>query len=178
MDKVENERCPMCQEKKMTLIEDEKEIPYFGKVFLFSMDCSKCNFHKADIESAEFREPCRIIFEANSEKDMHVRVVKSAEAHVKIPTLRMDVRPGPASNGYITNVEGILNRFEKIIQEQKEAADAEGDKAVKTTAKNLLKKIWKIKCGDMPVKIVIEDPTGNSAIISEKTVIEKLKVKK
>jgi len=34
------------------------------------------------------------------------------------------------------------------------------------------------QCGDIPVKIVLEDPTGNSAIISEKAVVEKLKVKK
>jgi C4-type Zn-finger protein len=41
-----------------------------------------------------------------------------------------------------------------------------------------LKKLWKVECGDLPLKIVIEDPTGNSGIISEKTKIEKLKVKK
>ena len=109
---------------------------------------------------------------------MNVRVVKSSSAHVKIPTLRMDARPGPAANGFITNVEGLLDRFEKIVQQQKSAAEAEGDKSVKTTAKNLLKKMRKIKNGELPVKIVIEDPTGNSAIISEKAVVEKLKVKK
>lgn len=178
MDKVENETCPMCRKKTLTMIEDEKEIPYFGKVFLFSMDCGSCNFHKADVEAAELREPCRITFTAENEKDMNVRVVKSAEAHVKIPTLRMDARPGPASNGYITNVEGLLNKFEKVIQQQRDAASAEGDKSTKTSAKNLLKKIWKIKCGDMPVKIVIEDPTGNSAIVSDKAKVEKMKAKK
>ena len=178
MDKLEGEQCPMCHEKTLTLIEDEQDIPYFGKTYLFSMSCSNCKFHKSDVEAAELKDPCRITFTTESEKDMHVRVVKSAEALVKIPTLRVDMRPGPASVGFITNVEGLIDRFEKVIQDQKKAAEEEGDKAAKTAAKNLLKKIWKVKCGDIPVKIVLEDPTGNSAIISEKAVVEKLKVKK
>ena len=178
MDKVENETCPMCHKKTLTLIEDEKDIPYFGKVYLFSMSCDNCKFYKADVEAAEQKPPCKITFETNSEKDLNVRLIKSSEAHLKIPTLRMDVRPGPDSNGYITNIEGVLNRFEKVIQEQKKLAEADGDKAAKTTAKNLLKKIWKIKCGEIPVKIVIEDPSGNSAIISDKAKFELLKKRK
>ncbi len=178
MEKIENETCPMCSKKTLTMIEDEKDIPFFGKTLLFSMNCSNCNFYPADVEAAEYRDPCKITFTTENEKDMNVRVIKSAEAHLKVPTLRMDIRPGPASNGYITNIEGLMNRFEKVIKEQKELASAEGDKSAKTTAKNLLKKIWKIKCGDLPVKIVIEDPTGNSAIISEKAVVQKMKPKK
>ena len=45
-------------------------------------------------------------------------------------------------------------------------------------AKNALKKITRVMWGQEPLKLVIEDPTGNSAIISEKAVKEKLKVKK
>ena len=44
MDKLEGETCPMCHEKTLTLIEDEKDIPYFGKTFIFSMQCSNCKF--------------------------------------------------------------------------------------------------------------------------------------
>jgi len=46
---------------------------------------------------------------------------------------------------------------------------------VKRNAKNLLKKLWKVELGDEKLKIVIEDPSGNSAIISDKAVSEKLK---
>jgi C4-type Zn-finger protein len=38
--------------------------------------------------------------------------------------------------------------------------------------------LWKVECGEQKLKIIIQDPTGNSAIISEKTKIEKLKRKK
>ena len=39
----------------------------------------------------------------------------------------------------------------------------------------MLKKLWKVECGDEKLKIIIEDPSGNSAIISEKAKVEKLK---
>lgn len=175
MDKVENERCPMCMEKKLTLIEDETEIPYFGKVFLFSMECSGCNFNKSDVESAEDKEPVKVTFTVQNKKDMDVRVVKSSEASVKIPQLKMSMEPGPDAIGFVTNVEGLIQKFKKMLEDERDLAE---DDDVKKTAKNLLKKIWNVECGDMELKIVIEDPSGNSAIISNKAVNEPLKVKK
>ena len=85
----------------------------------------------------------------------------------------MSVTPGPASNGYVSNVEGILNRFKKILEDERDLSD---DDAARKHAKNLLKKLWKVKTGDMELKIVIEDPSGNSAILSKDVVVEKLKV--
>lgn len=172
MEKLENQHCPFCHKKALTLTQEETDIPYFGKTFIFSMNCSNCNYKKSDVEAADLKEPIKITFTIESQKDLNVRVVKSSAAAVKIPQMRMDVRPGPASNGFITNAEGILNQFEKIIEEERD--NAEDDK-VKKHAKNLLKKLRKVKWGDIPLKIVIEDPTGNSAIISDKAVVEKLK---
>lgn len=172
MDKLENQPCPMCKTKNLTLTEEEKEIPYFGKCYLFSMTCSNCKYHISDVEAEEKKDPSRYILEINSEKDMQIRIVKSSTATIKIPQLRMEVTPGPASIGYISNIEGVLERFKKIIEDQKDLSE---DDAEKTTAKNLLKKIWKIKLGDIPIKIILEDPEGNSAIISEKAKVEKLK---
>jgi len=172
---VKGERCPMCSKKSLTLMQEEMDIPYFGKVFVFSMTCGECHYHKSDLEAAEFKDPCKITFVSENEEDLKVRVVKSSVATVKIPTLRMDSRPGPASNGFVTNIEGLLRKFEVIVEKQRDNAD---DKDVRKKAKNLLKKIRKIKYGEIPCKFVIEDPSGNSAIISEKTEITKLKVKK
>ncbi len=174
-DTLKSETCPICLEKKLALTEDEMEIPYFGKTFVFSMHCEGCGFHKADIEAEERKDPCQLTFTIEKEEDMNVRVVKSSEATIKVPQLHMTVTPGPASEGYVSNIEGILTRFEKVIEDEKENSD---DDTAKATAKNLLKKIRKVKWGEIPLKIVIEDPSGNSAIISERTVIEKLKAEK
>lgn len=174
MEEIKNEECPMCRTKNLTLMEDANVIPHFGRVFIFSMTCSNCKYHMADVESEEAHEPSRYSFTIENEKDLNVKVIKSSTATVKIPQLKMDSRPGPASVGYISNVEGLLKKFEEIITAERDSAE---DNETKTTAKNLLKKIWKVKCGDIPLKIIVEDPNGNSAILSDKAVVEKIKVK-
>jgi zinc finger protein len=80
--------------------------------------------------------------------------------------------PGPASEGFISNVEGIIVKFKEQVETLR---DTEEDPAAKKKAKNLLKKIQKVLWGNEKLKIIIEDPTGNSAIISDKAVKEKLK---
>jgi zinc finger protein len=175
MEKLENQPCPVCHKKSLVLTEEEMDIPYFGKTYLFSMACTNCKYSKSDVEAEEMKEPCRITFNVEKEADMKVRVVKSSEANIKIPQLRMSMESGPASDGYISNIEGLLTRFEKIIEDERDLAE---DDDVKKYAKNLLKKIRKVKWGEMPLKIIIEDPSGNSAIISDKAVVEKLKGKK
>ncbi|MBI5391385.1 ZPR1 zinc finger domain-containing protein [Candidatus Woesearchaeota archaeon] len=175
MDKIENETCPICQEKKLTLIEDEQDIPYFGAVFIFSMVCNGCGYKQADIECADRKEPSKYEFTIKKPDDMRVRVVKSSEGGIKIPQLKMSVDPGVASEGFVSNIEGVLQRFKKILETERDTAD---DEDVRKHAKNLLKKLWKVECGEAQLKIIIEDPTGNSAIISENAIITKLKGKK
>jgi len=171
MEKMDKQVCPMCHKDSLTLIEDEKEVPYFGKIYLFSMTCDNCKYHKADVEGAEEKEPCKYTLEISSEDDMKIRVVKSSEATIKIPHVAT-VEPGPASNGFVTNVEGILNRIKHSIET---ARDSEEDPAAKKKAKNLLKKLQKVMWGREKMKLIIEDPSGNSAIISDKAVKSKLK---
>ena len=163
----------MCNEKTLILTERETEVPYFGKVYLFSMTCNNCKYHKADVESLEQKEPVKYEFDISSEDDMKVRVVKSSEATVKLPHVAT-ITPGPASQGYVTNIEGILSRIKYQIESAKEMEEDEEDKK---KAKNLLKKITRIMWGQEKQKIIIEDPSGNSAIISDKTVKSPLKIK-
>lgn len=170
VDKIEGEVCPMCRQKTLTLMEEETEVPYFGKLFVFSMSCSNCKYHKADVESAEQKEPVKYVFEVSSDKDMNTRVIKSSEAIVKIPRIAT-ISPGPASEGYITNIEGLFERVKEIIDSSK---DSDDDKEDRKKAKNLLKKITRIMWGKEKIKITIEDPSGNSAIISDKAVKSKL----
>jgi len=170
MDKVDKQQCPMCHKKTLSLTEKVIEVPYFGKLSLFSMTCSNCKYHMADIEAVEKKEPAKYTFEISSEQDMKIRIVKSSQATVKLPHITT-ITPGPASSGYVTNIEGILNRIKHQVEVVK---DSEEDFATKKKAKNLLKKLLKIKWGQEKQKIIIEDPSGNSAIISEKAVKSKL----
>lgn len=164
----------MCGKKALTLTEDTIEVPHFGRCFVFSMNCENCKYNQADLEVEEKKEPSKYTFEVKNVKDLNVKVVKSSQATVKIPEFRMSATPGPASDGYISNVEGVLNKFKEIVEGRRDHSD---DPKERKSAKNLLKKMWKAECGELPFKVVLEDPSGNSAIISDKAKVEKIKKK-
>ena len=42
MSELTNQQCVLCGEHKLTLREEEVEIPYFGRVYVLSMDCGAC----------------------------------------------------------------------------------------------------------------------------------------
>ena len=174
-DLIEGELCPFCSEKTLSLMETERDVPFFGVCHIFSMDCTSCNYHKADVEVAEGNnEPAKYTLDIESEEDMKIRIIKSSNATVKIPYIGT-IEPGETANGYITNVEGVFNRIKNQIEHLKDAAE---DDAEKTKAKNQLKKITKIMWGQEKGQLIIEDPSGNSAIISPKAVKSKLASKK
>ncbi|MBS3139850.1 ZPR1 zinc finger domain-containing protein [Candidatus Woesearchaeota archaeon] len=170
MVELANQQCTFCGENKATLQEDEIDIPHFGRVFIFSMHCDACNAHQADVEPAEQKEPCRFTLEVTSEDDLNIKIVKSGEATLKIPHV-ITIESGPAAQGYVTNVEGLLERVKGVIES---AAESEEDPNAKKKARNLIKKLNKVQVGRESLKIIIEDQTGHSAIISEKAQRSKL----
>lgn len=165
---LEGEQCLFCKKNTLTLREAEREIPFFGKVAIFSMTCEnkECNYHKADVEALENKGPIKCSFTISSEEDLNVRVIKSSQAKVTIPRIG-SIEPGEASNGYVTSIEGVINRIKKQIEAIRDISE---DNTEKKKAKNLLKKINKVLMGHEELTIKLDDPTGNSAIISEKTV--------
>jgi len=172
MSEIKGEMCHLCGEKKLTLKEDEVDMPFFGKVFVFSMECEGCGFRKADVEPAEKKEPCRYTIEVSTEADMNIRVVKSGEATVKIPHI-ITIEPGPASEGYVTNIEGLLEKVRKMVESSIDDDEDEGGDS-KKKGKNMLKKLTNVMLGRDTLKIIIEDPSGHSAIISDKAQKTKL----
>ena len=170
MAEITNQPCPFCAANKATMKEEEIDIPYFGRVFVLSMDCSACGVRKSDVEPAESKEPCKYTLEVTDEEDLNIKVVKSGQATVKIPRV-ITMEAGPASSGFVTNIEGLLERVKKIIQSSVEGED---DPAARKKAKNLNKKLGKVLAGREKIKIIIEDPSGHSVIVSDKAVKGKL----
>ncbi len=166
--------CPFCHADGLILNEDERDIPYFGKVYVFSMTCNNCKFHKADLECVDVHDPMRYTLEISSAEDMKIRVVRSSQGTIKIPNI-MSIDPGETAQGYVTNVEGILRRMRAQLEMFKEDKE---DEENANRARNMLKKLNRVMWGEEKVKLIIEDPTGNSAIVSEKAVVEKMKPSK
>jgi len=170
---IDGELCPFCNEKTLSLTETSRDIPFFGVCHIFSMDCTNCKYHKADVEAENSSEPVKFTLDITEEADMKIRVIKSSGATVKIPYVGT-IESGETANGYITNVEGILNRIKVQTEHLREAAEEDDEK---TKAKNMLKKITRIMWGQEKAQLIIEDQSGNSAIISPKAVKSALKKK-
>ncbi len=170
MSEIKGEMCHFCGEKKLSLREEDINIPYFGKVFVLTMECLGCGYRKADVEPAEKKEPCKYVFEVTCEADLSVKLVKSGDATVKIPHI-ITIEPGPASEGFVTNVEGLLERVRKMVES---SIDGEEDDTIKKKGKTMLKKLTNVMLGRESLKIIIEDPTGHSVVVSDKAVKSKI----
>ncbi len=166
MDELKGETCAFCNKNTLTLRQMEREVPYFGNLILFSMQCEnpECAYRKSDVEAEQPKGKVKQTLEVNEEEDLKARVVKSSTATVKVPRVG-NIEPGEASNGYVTNIEGILNRLKVQIEK---ARDLSEDDSEKKKAKNLIKKLSRVMQGRDKIKVTLEDPEGNSSIISEK----------
>ena len=157
-------KCPACSvEGKAKSIMKELEIPHFGKVLETSIQCPECGFKHSDIIALEQNEPAKYVLEINK-NTLTVRVVRSQSATVSIPEIGVKVEPGPKSEGYVTNVEGILNRFEEAV---KEALNLFDDEPCQINGKNTLNKIQELKKGNGTATLIIQDPFGQSKIVSD-----------
>lgn len=170
MVELTGQKCALCGANQAKLSETDLDIPHFGKVFVLSVECTGCGYKKSDIEPAEKKEPCKYSFEVNSEEDLNVRIVKSSEATLRIPHI-ITIQPGPAADGYVTNVEGLLQNVKKVIESNMESEEEDD---AKQKCRSLIKKLNKVLVGREPLKIIIEDLSGFSAIISEKAIRSKL----
>jgi len=151
-----NVKCPHCSSNSVTILQREVNIPYFGKIFETITTCSKCKFKHSSILSLENRGPSKQEFKVETEKDLEARVVKSQNCTIKIPELKLEITPKPVSEGYITNVEGLLNRIKKVMGIFK------GKKV-----KKLLQFIEDVREGKSTLTIIFEDPSGVSRIFHE-----------
>jgi zinc finger protein len=110
------------------------------------------------------KEPSSYTLKVETTDDMNARVVRSGRATVEIPEIGVEITPGPDSEAYITNVEGVLKRIEDVVVSQKGSGKKE----------ELLKKINDAKEGKLTINLIITDPSGNSAIISKKAKKEEI----
>ena len=157
-------KCPACfAEGKAKSIMKELEIPHFGKVLETSIQCPVCGFKHNDIIALEQNDPAKYVLEINK-NTLSVRVVRSQSATVIIPEIGVKVEPGPKSEGYVTNVEGVLTRFESAV---KRALNLFEDEESQKNAKNTLAQIRELIKGNSTATLIILDPFGQSNVISE-----------
>jgi len=164
--------CAVCGGKARVSF-TELEVPHFGRVMQSLLQCRACGYRHADVMSLEQREPAKYTLRVESPEDLNARVVRSSRGRIELPELGITIEPAAEAQGLITNVEGVLHRVLEVVESCIRWAENENERR---QAQKLARRLRRIIEMAESVTIIISDPTGCSAIISEKAVREALDV--
>ena len=155
--------CPYCN-TEIEYIYQTENIPYFSDILIISALCGSCGYKYVDTQLLKENKPVRFELQVDKAEDLSIRVVRSMSASLEIPELGVRIDPGPACQGFVSNVEGVLDRIEEIVK----GALVWGEDQEQENARVLLKKIDCVKDGSLAITLILEDRCGNSAIITKK----------
>jgi len=140
----------------------EYEVENFGAVLLSAATCRRCGYRHTDVITLTNHQPTALTAQIISLEDLNMRVIKSGTATVSIPEFKATIIPGPYSEGYISNVEGLLSKIEDALTFM--LTTAKGKRLKK--GQMLLSKMRMARDSKPRFTLTIKDPFGNSAIIS------------
>ena len=165
MESSVEQPCPLCHsEDGLTMLTLSTEIPYFGEHTQITLICDSCGWKHTDFIPSEGLKPGAWTLALDSEENLAARVVRSSSCTIRITGLDLEVSPGSSSSGFISNVEGVIKRFEDAIGIVLKGPDGEIDD-VMDSANDLLEKLERVKSGDSSSKIELLDPRGRSQIL-------------
>jgi zinc finger protein len=106
---------------------------------------------------------------------LNVRIVRSGSSTIRIPEIGARIDPGLFSDGYVTNIEGILRRFMdilfQILRDLMSNPPGEENDARISRTKEIIRILEHTADGDISsgnrITLILEDPLGNSAIINK-----------
>ena len=154
--------CPVCNgEKTAESTTKTSNIPHFGEILESSIICSACGYKHNDVICIEQKEPTKHKI-AIKKDSLESRVIKSQSATVSIPEFGLKVEPGPKSLGYVSNVEGVIVRFEDGV---KKALTIFDDEESQKNGLAILEKLSMLINGDIEATLIIKDPFGQSNIM-------------
>jgi zinc finger protein len=169
---IEEAICPSCDGRGLEYTTEPVDLPYLGKSLQILLRCLVCGYRHHDFVLTEHREPTRYTYTISKAEDMSVRVVRSSSGTVRIPELGISIEPGIASEAFVSNIEGILVRVERILAQL--LRDAESVE-IRRKVTDLMETLTAMRDGKAdPVTVILEDPFGNSAIIGEGAMHERI----
>ena len=161
--------CPICKlEGQLAMMTHVDEIPYFGEHTQVTVLCNACGWRQTDFIPAEGKKPGASTLIISKPEHMQARVIRSSSCTVRIAELDLEVNPGSASTGYVSNVEGVIDRFMDVIVmvtrqayvEDSEMSDIKKLQEMHTTLLEL-----KEDSITNPVTLELLDPNGHSQIM-------------
>jgi len=157
--------CPVCNGKNAAeSTQKTSNIPHFGEILETTLICTACGYKHSDVICLEQKDPVKLTLPINKDT-ISSRVVKSQSATVIIPELGLKVEPGPKSLGYVSNIEGVITRFEEVV---KKALAIFEDEESQKNGQLILEKLNQLANGEIEATLIIEDPFGQSNIMDIK----------
>jgi zinc finger protein len=112
------------------------------------------------------KEPTRCELKIEKEEDLNCRVIRSISGTIRIPELGIVVEPGNVSDSYVTNVEGLLCRVRDVVETAIKWSEDDPEK--EAAGKKILERLNDTLSSKANLTVIMEDPLGNSTIISER----------
>ncbi len=175
--------CPICHvEGEVYMIAHIDEIPYFGEHTQVTVMCHSCGWKQTDFIPAEGKKAGCWSLIVKTQNHLKSRVVRSSSCTIRIPELDLQVNPGSNATGYVSNVEGVINRFVEVINMVlRDLQNEISAKLIDTETVNLdsslkeieqleslLDRLTRIGQDDcQPFTLELLDPHGHSMIIDE-----------
>lgn len=170
--------CPVCNEEgEVNMMTHIDEIPYFGEHTQVTIMCNSCGWRQSDFIPAEGKKPggCSLII--NKPEHIRSRVVRSSSCTVRIKELDLEVKPGSSSTGYVSNVEGVIDRFmDVIVMVTRQAYVEDSNISDIKTLEEMHTTLLELKEDPIPTPVTLEflDPNGHSQILHEDAVMREL----
>jgi zinc finger protein len=156
--------CPACG-GEIRIVHHRLDIPHFPDILLVSIACEACGYRHTDTIILGEGDPVRWTVRVEEPEDLAIRVARSTTGKIEIPELGLAVEPGTACEGFVTNIEGILSRFEQAVETILANPESEDERAA---ALRMMETIAAAREVAFPFTVILEDPAGNSAVVGEK----------
>lgn len=163
--------CPVCAHFPLVLRSLDLDLPYFGEALQTTLLCPSCGYRHADLLLTRSCEPVRYTLHAVRPEHWSARVARSASGTIRVPELGATMEPGPRAEAFVSNAEGVLRKFLDVVQGQEATAEDAAERARYAAVREHLQRILDEQ---EPFTLILEDPTGNSAILHEDAVREPL----
>ncbi len=155
--------CPQCHDEgSLSMLALNSEIPYFGEHTQITVMCDSCGWKHTDFIPSDGEKPGFSSIVVDSAEKTTARVVRSSSCTIRIPELDLEVSPGGSSSGYVTNIEGVIKRFEEAIMT---VIRGNEDPGAGQIAEQILERLGLAKSGDEEIRVDLLDPRGRSQII-------------
>lgn len=151
----------------LTMLAHTEEIAYFGEHTQVTLTCPGCGWRQTDFIPAEAREGNCQSYRIDSIEDLQVRVIRGSACTVRLVELDLEVRPGSHSTGYVSNIEGVLNRFQEVIDMVGRQATSEENTVAVSELASITEAMLEIRDGRRGATLEFLDPHGHSMILTD-----------